>query len=123
MPSYPAIPLIAIGLWWTANTTAHRFIHRPFFSAGVANTGFSFLLTATMGLPQSVWRERHLAHHAGRAWRFRLTPTIAAEIGLLAAVWGALAAFASTFFVSVYAPGWLLGLGLCALQGHYEHAG
>jgi hypothetical protein len=123
MRSYPAIPLIAIGLWWTANTTAHHFIHRPFFSARVANTGVAFLLTAAMGLPQTVWRERHLAHHAGRAWRFQLTPTIAAEIGLLTALWGMLAAFAATFFVTVYAPGWLLGLGLCALQGHYEHAG
>src|SRR5881628_16948 len=28
---FPSIPLIAIGLWWNANTIAHNFIHRPFF--------------------------------------------------------------------------------------------
>ena len=27
----PSSPLIAIGLWWTANTVAHNFIHTPFF--------------------------------------------------------------------------------------------
>ena len=29
----PSIPLIAVGVWWTANTIAHNFIHRPFFAA------------------------------------------------------------------------------------------
>jgi hypothetical protein len=32
-------------------------------------------------------------------------------------------AFAPWFFVSVYVPGYILGLGLCHLQGHFEHAG
>ena len=27
----PSVPLMAIGLWWTANTVAHNFIHAPFF--------------------------------------------------------------------------------------------
>jgi hypothetical protein len=38
-------------------------------------------------------------------------------------MWAALAMFDPVFFLMVYMPGWLAGLGLCALQGHYEHAG
>jgi hypothetical protein len=121
--SYPSIPLIAIGLWWTANTSAHNFIHRPFFVARTANAAFALLLTAVMGIPQTLWRDRHLAHHAGRASRLRVTPQLAVEAGLLVATWGALAAFDPAFLLGVYTPGWLAGLGLCALQGHYEHAG
>src|SRR5437764_1754958 len=26
----PAAPVIAVGIWWNANTIAHNFIHRPF---------------------------------------------------------------------------------------------
>jgi hypothetical protein len=33
-----------------------------------------------------------------------------------------LIAFAPWFFVTVYLPGYLAGLGLCQLQGHFEHA-
>ena len=35
--SAPSIPLIAIGLWWTANTVAHNFIHTPFFRSRALN--------------------------------------------------------------------------------------
>jgi hypothetical protein len=38
-------------------------------------------------------------------------------------MWGTLAVADPLFFIGVYAPGWLAGLGLCVLQGHYEHAG
>ena len=27
--SFPSAPLIALGLWWIANTVAHNFIHTP----------------------------------------------------------------------------------------------
>jgi hypothetical protein len=123
MRSYPSIPLVAIGVWWTANTVAHHFIHRPFFSRAAANAAVAFLLTGAMGVPQTVWRERHLAHHGGGAWRFRITRQIGAELALLAAVWGWLAVADGAFFLTVYTPGWMLGLALCAVQGHYEHAG
>ena len=33
----PTAPVIAIGLWWNANTISHYFIHRPFFRRRVAN--------------------------------------------------------------------------------------
>src|ERR1051325_8995380 len=26
----PSVPLVAIGLWWNANTVSHNFIHLPF---------------------------------------------------------------------------------------------
>ena len=119
---YPSIPLIAIGLWWTANTSAHNFIHRPFFSARAVNATFSLLLTAVMGVPQTLWRDRHLAHHARRALRLRITPQLALEASLLGVTWAALAEADAAFFITVYSPGWLAGIGLCALQGHYEHA-
>ena len=121
--SYPSIPLIAIGLWWTSNTCAHNFIHRPFFRAPTTNAAFSLLLTAVMGVPQQLWRERHLAHHADRAWRLHWGTQLAAEGGVLAALWAVLWHVDAAFLASVYLPGLAGGLALCAIQGHYEHAG
>src|SRR5437762_5120582 len=60
----PSIPLIGIGLWWTANTVAHNFIHTPFFRSRGLNRGYSLFLSALMGIPQSLWRDRHLRHHS-----------------------------------------------------------
>ena len=37
-------------------------------------------------------------------------------------VWAAAAAADAAFFLTVYVPGYLAGLGLCSLQGHFEHA-
>src|SRR5262245_60660987 len=59
-----SIPVIAIGLWWNANTIAHNFIHRPFFRSKTANVTYSAFLSLVLGVPQSLWRARHLAHHA-----------------------------------------------------------
>ena len=70
----PSIPLIAIGLWWTANTVAHNFIHTPFFRARSLNRVYSIYLSALMGFPQELWRERHLRHHRGDDRRLRVTP-------------------------------------------------
>jgi hypothetical protein len=116
------IPLMAIGIWWTSNTVAHIAIHAPLFVSPVLNRSLSLFLTALLGVPQTLWRERHLAHHAGRAWRFSLTPRLGAEIALVGLVWTTLAAARPDFFLAVYIPGYLAGLGLCAVQGHYEHA-
>jgi hypothetical protein len=44
------------------------------------------------------------------------------ELLLLAAFWTSLAFFARPWFLTAYLPGWAIGLGLCHLQGHYEHA-
>ena len=56
--SAPSVPLIALGLWWTANTVAHNFIHSPFFRSRAANRAYSLFLSALMGIPQSLWRDR-----------------------------------------------------------------
>jgi hypothetical protein len=121
--AWPTLPLIAIGLWWNSNTVAHNFIHRPFFRARPTNLLFSAYLSVLLGIPQTLWRERHLAHHAGIRFRWRATPQLAAETALILALWTALAALHPRFFLMVYLPGYLLGLALCNLQGHYEHAG
>ena len=78
----PSIPLVAIALWWNANTIAHNFIHTPFFRSRALNVCFSTFLSAVQGIPQTLWRHRHLAHHAGRDRAFRWTWTFAAELGV-----------------------------------------
>ena len=118
----PSIPLLAVGLWWNANTIAHNFIHRPFFRSRMANRGYSAFLSLVLGLPQSIWRERHLAHHADRPVRVRLSREVVSETLLVLAMWAAIATLAPRVFFVVYLPGWAIGLSLCVLQGYYEHA-
>lgn len=128
---WPSIWIIAMALWWNANTISHNFIHRPFFKTRAMNAVFSCYLSLLFGFPQSLWRARHLAHHfahnpdhhlehdGARGWRglrFELLDFVAAL-----ALWGALLVFAPRFVLTVYLPGYLCGLGLCALQGRYEH--
>jgi len=118
----PTVPLVAIGLWWNANTIAHNCIHRPFFRARNANRCFSAYTSLLLGIPQTLWRERHLAHHAGRPPRFRCSTDLALEAALIAALWLALTIWTPAFFFTTYVPGYVIGLALCAIQGHYEHA-
>jgi hypothetical protein len=117
----PSAPLIAIGVWWTSNTISHNFIHRPFFSRRAGNVAFGLYLSVLLGIPQSMWRDRHLAHHAGMRPRLRRTRELAAQLAAIICLWMLLASAAPTFFIWTYAPGYLLGLGLCALHGFYEH--
>ena len=131
----PSIPLIGAGLWWTANTVAHNFIHTPFFRSRILNRVYALFLSAVMGVPQSLWRARHLRHHgedhqlrrAGRDCRQVSVPAlwsrdVAVELIVVLAIWIAMAAIDSQFFLLVYAPGYAIGLCLCSLQGHFEHA-
>ncbi len=67
--AWPSMWIIAMALWWNANTVSHNFIHRPFFRARAANTLFSIYLSLLLGFPQSLWRARHLAHHRLGTWR------------------------------------------------------
>jgi len=121
--SMPSIPLIALGLWWTANTVAHNFIHTPFFRARSLNRVYSLYLSALMGFPQELWRQRHLRHHRGDDRPFQVTPNVIVETIVVLSVWLLLALTIPRFFASVYLPGYLAGLSLCFLQGHFEHAG
>ncbi len=122
-----ATALFAIAVWWMSNTVAHIQLHTPVFRARAHNRGFSLALTLLTGIPQAIWRSRHLAHHRGEApTRPRLgvlRSEARLELGLLAHLWLLLALLAPGFLLTVYVPGLLLGLGLCALQGRGEHLG
>jgi hypothetical protein len=118
----PSAPLIAIALWWNANTVAHNFIHAPFFRRRELNAVYSVFLSAVQGIPQTLWRNRHLDHHAGRRKRRPVSLQLGIETVVVFAVWTAIVLAAPAFFVAVYLPGYLAGLALCFLQGHFEHA-
>jgi len=117
----PSAPIIALGLWWNSNTVAHNFIHRPFFRSQALNRCFSLYLSVLLGIPQSIWRGRHLAHHAGVPWKVRVTTPLLVEVLAVLALWSGLLALAPRFTLLVYLPAYLIGLGLCWLHGHYEH--
>lgn len=122
--TWPSIPVVAVGLWWNSNTISHHFIHRPFFRSRTLNACFSCYLSLVLGLPQSFWRARHLAHHLaieGRHNRKKLKPA-PVDFAVVLAFWVVLLLFFPGFLLTVYLPGFVLGLGLCYLQGHYEHA-
>jgi hypothetical protein len=117
---HPAV--IAIGLWWNANTISHNFIHKPFFAAPGLNRAYAFFLSLLIGVPQTLWRDRHLLHHAEDPRPARLRPASQVELAGIAVMWVAFAIAAPSWFLWAYLPGWAMGLGLCFLQGHYEHA-
>jgi hypothetical protein len=119
----PVIPLIAVGVWWNSNTIAHNFVHRPFFRRPAANAAFGLYQSVLLGIPQTLWRERHLAHHADTRWQWRWSAKLGVEVGLILTTWCLLAVAAPAFFVSTYLPAYAAGLALCAIQGRYEHAG
>jgi fatty acid desaturase len=126
----PTATVIALGVWWNANTIAHNFIHRPFFRRRIANQAFAAALSVLNGIPQSLWRDRHLAHHSACLDEARsrhahaqvLSREIVLQSTLVLLVWAAMAALAPRFFLATYLPGYLAGLALCAVHGHYEHA-
>jgi len=118
----PSVPLIAIGLWWNSNTISHNFIHLPFFRSGRWNRIYSIFLSVLLGYPQTVWRDRHLAHHGGHRTRIRLSSAVVSELGAVLLLWGFMLYTAPRFFAFVYLPGYVLGLILCFLHGHFEHA-
>jgi hypothetical protein len=119
--TWPAAALITVGVWWTSNTIAHNFIHRPFFRRRSANQAFALYLTVLLGIPQALWRERHLAHHAGREPRLRWSLDLAIQVTAVLVLWSVLAARIPAFFIGTYLPAYAAGLILCALHGYYEH--
>jgi hypothetical protein len=118
----PAAPVVAVGVWWGSNTVSHLFLHRPFFRSPAANRLFALYLTLVLGIPQTVWRDMHLAHHAGVPWKPRLSGHILVEVALLLGLWTVLLVVAPRWFVTGYLVGYAGGLALCGLHGHYEHA-
>ena len=120
--AFPIAPVIALGVWWNSNTVAHYAIHAPFFRSRRLNALFGFYLSGLLGVPQTAWRERHLAHHADRAWTPRWSVPLLSEMTLVLATWALLAAFYPRFFWTAYLPGYAAGLAICYVHGHYEHA-
>ena len=120
--STPPWYVIALALWWNANTISHNFIHRPFFRRPRSNRAFSLMLSLVLGFPQTIWRDRHLRHHAGLDEGFRLTRRATGETAAVAALFAVMFVSVPQFFLGSYLPGWALGLGLCWVHGHYEHA-
>jgi hypothetical protein len=118
----PPAPVVAVGLWWNSNTVSHLFIHRPYFRSRAANRLFALYLTLVLGIPQTVWREMHLAHHAGVPWRPRLSGPVLVEVLLVLGLWAVLLAVAPWWFLTGYLVGYAGGLALCWLHGYYEHA-
>jgi hypothetical protein len=119
---FPWPILIAIGIWWNANTIAHNFIHRPFFHPRWINRLFSLYLSLLLGIPQSLWRQRHLAHHADRSWKLQLNRQLLLESLAVGGLWLSIAILSPNFFLTAYLPGYFCGLTLCWFQGRYEHA-
>ena len=119
----PSIPVIAIGVWWNSNTISHNFLHLPFFRSTTTNRLYSLYLSLLLGIPQTLWRDRHFAHHRGQRFQFRGTRQILFETGLILALWVVILSISPFFFWTIYIPGYALGLILCYLHGYLEHAG
>lgn len=114
---------LATALWWSANTVCHNHIHNPLFHARWLNRLFSLYLSLILAVPQGLWRARHLWHHAGEppGGRRPLTAWGRLEVALVAALALGLLVLAPRLFLLTYLPGYLLGMGLCSLQGRGEH--
>jgi hypothetical protein len=113
-----------LAMCWSSNTISHNHLHRPLFRAEALNQMFSWLLTLTLGVPQSLWRARHFWHHAGEPAqtrpRFNGRGT-AIEAAAIALLWGGLFLYLPRVMLTAYWPGYVLGLLLCRLQGVMEH--
>lgn len=120
--SVPSLPLIAVGIWWNSNTISHQFIHNPFFTSRMGNRLFALYLTVLLGFPHAIWRSRHLAHHANQTVRLGRSPDLGLQSLAAAGTWITIALTQPAFFAWVYLPGFVLGMVLCSIQGHYEHS-
>src|SRR5690606_7456983 len=121
--AWPSIAVVAVGLWWNANTVAHGLVHRRFFARAGLDRGLALVLSVLLGFPQELWRQFHLAHHAGHRRSVRWNRALAEQSVATATLWIGLVAAAPAFFVAVWLPGFVLGQCLCALHGHFEHTG
>src|SRR5580765_4556675 len=80
-------------------------------SRTTSSTGraFAAYLSVLLGFPHALWRDRHLAHHAGVAARTHLSRDLVMQASLVLAFWSVMLAAAPLFFLAVYLPGWATG--------------
>jgi hypothetical protein len=126
-PCVVAVIVLCVAMNWGSNTVSHIHLHTPLFRDARANRAFSLYLSVLLGVPQAWWKLRHLAHHDLPAahdptTRAALRRQGAWELVALLVLLAALAMAAPGVFATVYVPAMLLGLGLCWVQGHQEHA-
>ena len=101
----PSVPVIAIGLWWNANTVSHNFVHLPFFGSRNLNRLYSIYLSLLTGIPQGLWRDRHLAHHAMAAGSLDSYPLQKpVEMGCVLLLWALIAWVSPEFFLACLCP-------------------
>ena len=55
-------------------------------------------------------------------WKSRSGSSLLTETAVVLTLWTLLGVVVPDLFFTTYLPGWALGLGLCFLQGHFEHA-
>lgn len=117
------VPVVAIGTWWGANTMSHIHLHAPIFTSRRLNQVFSWWLTLSLAIPQTLWKKRHYWHHAGEpegkrpGWDRQSRK----EGGAIIGSWIILAWLFPAAFFMAYLPGYLIALCLCQLQGYREH--
>lgn len=117
-----AAAVVALGTVWASNTLAHIQLHTPIFRSRALNRAFCLWLTAVLLIPQTVWKHRHLAHHAGVSPKpMRWSRALLVEIVVVVAAFAALVAVAPTYTLFAHVPGVLLGLSLCQASGVFEH--
>lgn len=119
-----AIAIFGVGICWCSNTVSHNHLHNPLFSSRRNNRAFDLWLTLVLGVPQAIWKARHVWHHAGEPQQKRLPLARSArlQIMMVAAGWLVFLVAAPRLFLLTYVPGYILGMGLCRVQGDMEHA-
>lgn len=121
--AWPHPGTVALAVWWLGNTVSHHAVHRRFFLDARAERAFAVWLSLGIGVPQQVWAQRHLGHHAPARARVRWSRQLGVEVLALAVLWSVGLGSAGWSWLWVYATGLGGGLLLAALHGHYEHRG
>lgn len=116
-------PLLGVGLWWLGNTAAHHATHRRTFRPAWLEAAYGGWLSLLLGVPQEAWRQRHLLHHAERRAPWRWNRRLLAQTALLVVAFVTASVLAPSWLLATWLPGFVLGMLLAALHGHFEHRG